>query len=75
MEAREIMIAVGGWPGGWSHVHFIATLWSNLQVCKISSQAEIPKLDRVWQKLLLAPQGALANPLQNPKQQAGLEYL
>ena len=54
MEVREIMLAVGGRVGGWvggrSHVHFIATLWSNLQVCKISSQAEIPKLDRVWQK-------------------------
>ena len=32
-------------------MHFIATLWSNLQVCKISSRAEIPKLDRVWQLL------------------------
>ena len=30
-------------------VHFIATSWSNLQACKISSIAEIPKLDRVWQ--------------------------
>ena len=29
----------------WSHVHFIATSWSNLQDCKISSRAEIPKLD------------------------------
>ena len=35
--------------GGWSHVHIIATLGSNLQVCKISSRAEIPKLDQVWQ--------------------------
>ena len=26
-----------------------ATSWSNLQDCKISSIAEIPKLDRVWQ--------------------------
>ena len=31
-------------------VHFIATSWSNLQACKISSIAGIPKLDRVWQK-------------------------
>ena len=28
-----------------------ATSWSNLQDCKISSRAEIPKLDRVWQKV------------------------
>ena len=45
MEVREIMIALGGWVAGWSHVHFTAMLWSNLQVCKISSRAEIPKLD------------------------------
>ena len=30
-------------------VHFIDTSWSNLQACKISSIAETPKLDRVWQ--------------------------
>ena len=41
---------VGGWLAGWFLVHFIATSWSNLQACKISSRAEIPKLDRVWQK-------------------------
>ena len=29
-------------------LHNHATLWSNLQDCKISSRAEIPKLDRVW---------------------------
>ena len=34
---------------GWFLVHFIATSWSNLQTCKISSIAEILKLDRVWQ--------------------------
>ena len=32
-------------------LHNHATSWSNLQDCKISSRAEIPKLDRVWQKL------------------------
>ena len=36
--------------GGWSPVQNHANLWSNLQDCKISSRAEIPKLDRVWQK-------------------------
>ena len=41
---------MAGWLEGWSHLHFKATLWSNLQVCKISSRAEIPKLNRVWQK-------------------------
>ena len=41
---------VGGWVGGWFLVHFIATSWSNLQACKISSIAEILKLDRVRQK-------------------------
>ena len=53
------MIAVGGTVaqpmcrvGGWSHVYFIATSWSKLQNCKISSRAEIPKLDRVWQYFL-----------------------
>ena len=30
-------------------LHNNATLWSNLQDCKISNKAEIPKLDRVWQ--------------------------
>ena len=45
---------VGGWVGGWFLVHFIATSWSNLQACKISSRAEIPKLDRVWQYYLLS---------------------
>ena len=30
-------------------LHNHATSWSNLQDCKISSKAEIPKLDRVWQ--------------------------
>ena len=30
-------------------LHNHATSWSNLQDCKISSRAEIPKLDRVWQ--------------------------
>ena len=41
---------MGGWVAGWLVPRtFIATLWSNLQVCKISSRAEIPKLDRVWQ--------------------------
>ena len=40
---------VGGRVVGWSLVHFIATSWSNLQTCKVSSIAEIPKLDRVWQ--------------------------
>ena len=29
--------------------HFTVTLWSNWQDCKISSRAEIPMLDRVWQ--------------------------
>ena len=29
-------------------LHNNATLWFNLQDCKISSIAEIPKLDRVW---------------------------
>ena len=37
------------WVGGWSPVQNHATSWSNLQDCKISSRAEIPKLDRVWQ--------------------------
>ena len=30
-------------------LHNHATFWSKLQDCKISSRAEIPKLDRVWQ--------------------------
>ena len=34
---------------GWSPLHNHATSWSNLRDCKISSRAEIPKLDRVWQ--------------------------
>ena len=33
-----------GWVGG-NQVDNHATLWSNLQVCKISSRVEIPKLD------------------------------
>ena len=41
---------VGGWVvDGWFLLHNHATSWSNLQDCKISSAAEIPKLDRVWQ--------------------------
>ena len=40
---------LGRWMGGWFLLQNHATLWSNLQVCKISSRAEIPKLDRVWQ--------------------------
>ena len=61
----KIMLASGRWVAepmcrvGWLRslcvgrflVHFIATSWSNLQACKISSIAEIPKLDRVWQHL------------------------
>ena len=43
---------VAGWLGGWSPLQNHATSWSNLQDCKISSRAEIPKLDRVWQKLI-----------------------
>ena len=40
----------GGWVvGGGFLLHNHATSWSNLQDCKISSTAEIPKLDRVWQ--------------------------
>ena len=35
---------VGGWVGG-NQVDNHATLWSNLQDCKISSRVEIPKLD------------------------------
>ena len=35
---------------GGLQVHNHATSWPNLQDCKISSRAEIPKLDRVWQK-------------------------
>ena len=35
---------------GGKQVENHATSWSNLQDCKISSRAEIPKLDRVWQK-------------------------
>ena len=35
----------------WFLLHNNAILWSNLQDCKISSRAEIPKLDRVWQYL------------------------
>ena len=35
--------------GRWSPLSNHATLWSNLQDCKIPSRAEIPKLDRVWQ--------------------------
>ena len=45
-------LAVGGWVGGWvgdwvggNQVKNHATLWSNLQDCKISSRVEIPKLD------------------------------
>ena len=37
-----------GWLGGWlggNQVENHATLWSNLQDCKISSRVEIPKLD------------------------------
>ena len=30
-------------------LHNNATLWSNLQDCKILSTTEIPKLDQVWQ--------------------------
>ena len=37
------------WGGLLSRQHFIATSWSNLQHCKISSIAEIPKLGRVGQ--------------------------
>ena len=37
---------MGGWVvGGWFLMHNHATSWSNLQDCKISSTAEIPKLD------------------------------
>ena len=35
---------VGGWVGG-NQVKNHATLWSNLQDCKISSRVEISKLD------------------------------
>ena len=35
---------MGGWLGG-NQVDNHATLWSNLQNCKISSKVEIPKLD------------------------------
>ena len=41
---------MGGWVAGWSPMHNHATLWSNLLDIKISSTAEIPKKDRVWQK-------------------------
>ena len=34
---------MAGRVGGWSHVNSLATLWFNLQVCKISRRAEIPK--------------------------------
>ena len=64
------MIAVGGLRrlcGGrvaqamwWSHIHFISTLWSNLQDCKISSRAEIPKLERVCQKRKSVNSGSLS---------------
>ena len=40
---------LGRGVGGWFLLHNHATSWSNLQDCKISSRAEIPKLDRVWQ--------------------------
>ena len=39
---------VVGWVVGWvvgNQVDNHATLWSNLQDCKISSRVEIPKLD------------------------------
>ena len=49
---KNFDLAVGGWVGGWvvgwvggNQVENRATLWSNLQVCKISSRVEIPKLD------------------------------
>ena len=46
----QVISRVGGrWVGGWLQVHNYATSWSNLQVCKISGRAEIPKLGRVWQ--------------------------
>ena len=35
---------MGGWVGGNQGDNH-ATLWSNLQDCKISSRVEIPKLD------------------------------
>ena len=36
---------LGWWVGGWFLLQIQATSWSNLQICKISSRAEIPKLD------------------------------
>ena len=45
------MMASGGWLGRLVFlVNFIATSWTNLQACKISSIVEIPKLDPVRQK-------------------------
>ena len=35
------------------YAHFIGTSWTNLQDSKISSWAEIPNLDRVWQKVVI----------------------
>ena len=46
---QNVKLYPGWWVGGWLQVHNHATSWSNLQDCKISSRAEIPKLDRVWQ--------------------------
>ena len=37
---------------GGNQVDNHATSWSNLQARKISSRAEIPKLDRVWQYVI-----------------------
>ena len=53
----------GGWLAGLSHVYFIAMLWSKLQVCEISSKAEIfngdylkyeDKLKQAWAELCQA---------------------
>ena len=48
---------VAEWVAGWvagPPLQNHATLWSNLQDCKISSRAEIPKLDRVWQYVCIS---------------------
>ena len=47
-------LIIGGARAYHIQVEYNATSWSNLQDCKSSSIAEIPKLDRVWQKLMLS---------------------
>ena len=59
-------LAVGGWVVGGNQVENNATLWSNLQDCKISSRVEIPKLDpSVATTLLPDTTNATLTPLMN----------